>query len=102
METPFACNINAMNDAQRKRYGILNKELLQICQEVQELADGYALRFAPKSQTILDIAEFIGYERLCCPFFDLELKVERENGALWLNLRGREGAKEFIRHEFGF
>ncbi len=43
METPFACNIKAMDDAQRKRYGILTKELMQIRQEVRELNDGYAL-----------------------------------------------------------
>jgi len=102
METPFACNIKAMDDAQRERYGILTKELMQIRREVRELTDGYALRFEPKSQTISDIAEFIGYERLCCPFFDLEMIAERENGSLWLNLRGREGVKEFIRYEFKF
>jgi hypothetical protein len=102
METAFACNIKAMDDVQRQGYGILTKELMQIRQEVRELNDGYAIRFEPKMQTISDIAEFIGCERLCCPFFDLEMIAERENGSLWLNLRGREGVKEFIRHEFGF
>ena len=102
METPFACNSKAMNEAQRERYGILTKELAEKRREVRELSDGYAVRFEPELQMISDIGEFIGYERLCCPFFDLELIAERENGALRLNLRGREGVKKFIRHEFGW
>lgn len=101
METPFACNITAMNAEQRERYGILTKELQNKRRVVRELTDGYAFRFEPELETISDLGEFIGYERLCCPFFNLEMIAERENGALWLNLRGRDGVKEFIRHEFG-
>ncbi|MDQ3748973.1 MAG: MerR family DNA-binding protein [Acidobacteriota bacterium] len=47
----------------------------------------------------LDVAEFITYERLCCPFFNFEMAVEGEN--LSLRLKGKEGVKEFIKMEFG-
>jgi len=57
-------------------------------------------RFKSESQLIQDIAEFIVYERLCCPFFDFELAVEQDSNRLWLRLRGQEGIKEFIRFEF--
>lgn len=48
----------------------------------------------------MDAAEFIVYERLCCPFLNFELDVERDTNRLWLRLRGQEGIKEFIRLEF--
>jgi hypothetical protein len=100
-ESPFACNVSGLTAEQRQRWLGLIKKLGSSNQEVRELADGYAFRFAADSSTIQDLAEFIVYERLCCPFFDLELAAEREGGPVWLRLRGREGVKEFIRNEFG-
>jgi hypothetical protein len=100
-ETPFACNVAALSAEQRQRYMALIKKLRGGTQEVRELADGYAFRFSEESTTVQDLAEFIVYERLCCPFFDFELAVEREGGPVWLRLRGREGVKQFIRIEFG-
>ena len=100
-ESPFACNVAGISAEQRPRYIALAKKLVGAKQEVRELADGYAFRFSPEAATIQDLAEFIAYERLCCPFFELELVVEREGGPAWLRLRGREGVKEFIRTEFG-
>ena len=100
-ESPFACNVAGLTTEQRQRYLALAKKLHNTKQEIRELADGYAIRFSVESSTIQDLAEFITYERLCCPFFDLEIAVEREGGPAWLKLRGREGVKEFIRTEFG-
>ncbi len=100
-ETPFACNVAGLNAEQRKRYTVLIEKLSISKQEVRELPDGYAFRFSAESSTIQDLAEFIVYERLCCPFFDFDLAVEREGGPVWLRLRGREGVKDFIRIEFG-
>jgi hypothetical protein len=100
-EAPFACNVGALDKDQRARYSILTKQLIAKKQEVRELSDGYAFRFAASSEHIKDLAEFIIYERLCCPFFDFDLIVERNEGSLWLKLRGREGVKDFIKSEFG-
>jgi hypothetical protein len=100
-ESPFACNVSGISAEQRPRYTALAHKLVSSKQEVRELADGYAFRFSVEASTIKDLAEFITFERLCCPFFDLELVVEREGGSVWLRLRGREGVKEFIRTEFG-
>ncbi|MCY7375621.1 MAG: hypothetical protein LH472_06575 [Pyrinomonadaceae bacterium] len=76
MESVFACNMNALDKTQRGRYNTITQTLKDARQELQELADGYAFRFKAESQLILDAAEFIVYERLCCPFFDFELSVE--------------------------
>lgn len=99
-EQPFACNMAAMNKEQRVRYTELTKQLFSSKQEIKELTDGYAFRFAASAENIKNAAEFIAFERLCCPFFDFNLTVEKNNGFLWLKLSGGEGIKEFIKSEF--
>ena len=39
--------------------------------------------------------------RLDCPFFDFEVELQRDNGPLWLKLKGKDGIKPFIRAELG-
>ena len=70
METPFICNINALDAVQTERYKEIILKLNSERQSVKELKDGYAFRFKAEPQLIRDVAEFIVYERLCCPFFD--------------------------------
>ncbi|MDX1534151.1 MAG: hypothetical protein R3291_00835 [Thermoplasmata archaeon] len=62
---------------------------------VEELANGYALRFPGTAGWIAKLADFIAYERRCCPFFAFELAVEPAGGPVWLRLRGT-GVKELL------
>src|SRR5207248_11700812 len=65
-------------------------------QQVDELIDGYALRF-PGSDTWADqLLRFITFERGCCPFFTFALVFEPQQGPIWLHLRGTEGVKAII------
>lgn len=100
MESSFVCNMNALDAEQLKRYKEIILKLNSQRLSVKELNDGYGFRFKAESQLIQDAAEFIVYERLCCPFFNFELAVEQDSNRLWLRLRGQEGIKEFIQHEF--
>jgi hypothetical protein len=34
------------------------------------------------------------------PFFDIDLRIEREGGAFWLRLTGRDCVKQFIKSDF--
>jgi hypothetical protein len=47
------------------------------------------------------LAEFVGFERLCCPVFALTIEAEAERGPVWLRITGREGVKPFARAELG-
>lgn len=98
-ETVFACNPLAMNKGQRARYAVLTKQLFATKSDIQELPDGYAFGLAANSQTIKDAAEFITYERLCCPFLSFEMTVGGDK--LSLRLTGAEGVKEFLNAELG-
>ena len=100
-ESPLACNMLALDAEGRKRHKEVSERMRAVVKEVQDLPDGYAIRFAAEQATILLVSEFIARERLCCPFFRFELIAEQENGPLWLRLRGREGVKEFIKAELG-
>ena len=59
---------------------------------------GYQFRIDGPN-VIVQVAEFISLEKLCCPFLNFEIEVEAENGPVWIKLTGREGVKEFIREE---
>jgi len=95
-EVPFACNMQAISAEERPRHLTVTGQMRQAIEEVGELPDGYAFRFAASQPSILLLSEFIARERACCPFFTFELVAERNEGPLWLSLRGREGIKEFI------
>jgi hypothetical protein len=59
-----------------------------------ELPNGYEFQFPAAAFRL--VAEWPAGEHLCCPFFDIELRQERENGAFWMRLSGRPGVKQFI------
>ena len=66
-------------------------------EQVEDLPTGYAFRFAPDIALLNGLAEFIGRERLCCPFFHFEIVVEANGGPVWLRLMGDEDVKSFVR-----
>jgi hypothetical protein len=97
-ESPFACDRLALDPAARKRhFDELGPALQAIRKAVRELPDGYEFQFPSDSKTIAMVAEWVAAERLCCPFFDIQMRMEPENGPFWLRLTGRKGTKDFIR-----
>jgi hypothetical protein len=100
-ESPFACNAFALSPEVRKRhFEEVGPALLKLKKSMRALPDGYELEFAPDNKTYQLLTEWALQERLCCPFFDIDLRLDRENGPLWLRLTGRPGTKEFIKMEF--
>lgn len=96
----LACRRGVFTVTQEARYRTLREQLRVATQEVEERADGYAFRFAPRPDTLLALAEFIGLEGRCCPFLRFSLVLEPDDGPLWLELTGPEGVNEFLRAEF--
>jgi hypothetical protein len=95
----FYCNLKALTPEERVRQHELAQAIAGSKLETKELTDGYAFRLQPEKVSITDLAEWVGAERKCCPFFDFEISLGREGGALWLKLTGAEGVKDFMRHE---
>jgi hypothetical protein len=100
-QSPFACNAFALSREIRKRhFEELGPALLKLKKSTRELTDGYEFELPADNKTYQLLTEWAFQERLCCPFFDIDLRFDRENGPLWLRLTGRPGTKEFIKEEF--
>jgi hypothetical protein len=96
-ESPFACNRMALTPDQRKRhFDELGPKLRSLKKSFRELPNGYEFEFSPDSNTVQLVEEWAVGERACCPFFDIDMHLEREGGSLWLRLTGREGVKQLI------
>ena len=99
--SPLACNSFALSPEVRKRhFEELGPALLKLKKSTRELPDGYEWEFPADNKTYQLLMEWTFQERLCCPFFDIDLRFEREGGPLWLRLTGRPGTKEFIKMEW--
>ena len=96
----LACDLTAIPASAREEHVLTAPQLFRLAQEVQELPDGFAIRFLNEPGRVLQMATFVENERLCCPFFNFALDVEPNNGPLWLRLTGQEGVKELLRTTF--
>jgi hypothetical protein len=96
----FYCNLRALSMKERARHIQLTYEIERARIETVEMANGFAFRFQNGTVSIAELAEWISAERKCCPFFDFEIEQQADDGPLWLKLRGKEGAKAFMRSEF--
>ena len=98
--SPFACDREALDPAARKRhFDELGPQLRDAIVGVRELPDGYEFQFSPNPATVAKVAEWAAGERLCCPFFNISLRMDPEHGPLWLRLTGRKGTKAFIQQD---
>ena len=96
-DSPFACNRLALTPEQRRRhFDELGPQLRSLKKSFRELPNGYEFEFPSDSHSIQIVTEWAINERACCPFFDINIRMEREGGSVWLALTGREGVKQFI------
>jgi hypothetical protein len=86
--------------AQRETHVQTTTELIQSVQGVHEVANGYEFTFPNKSALIIQLAEFISNERLCCPCLKFSLNVFSTSEPVSLTLTGPIGTQEFLRAEF--
>ena len=98
-EGAFACNMKALTKGERATHQKVSRALFEAIEERQELANGFAFRLPPA--TLTKTAQWVSLERKCCPFFNFELDLEKDDGPLWLRVTGSEGIKPFILAEFG-
>jgi hypothetical protein len=100
MAIPFACDMTAIPAEKRGiHHALIRRLMTQAVEEIIELPDGLAFRFPAAEYE--GVTEFVGRERLCCPFLTFALEVSPVRGPLLLRLTGAEGIKDFIRAELG-
>jgi hypothetical protein len=98
--TVFACNLKAISAAERPRYNELVKRVREAMRDRTEMPNGYAFKLDSKTITLPEAAEWIGMERLCCPFLTLQLSAAGNQAHWVLTLTGPEGVKPLFDAEF--
>lgn len=94
----LACKLSSPEMQKRKETVIA--ELKKWCLEKQELPLGYAFRFEDTAEMFDLLTDFIKTEKLCCDFFVFSLHL-RGDQAIWLDITGPAGTKDFIRSGLG-
>jgi hypothetical protein len=69
-------------------------------QETRELSEGYGVRFPSNSALFHQLAEWVAFERRCCPFLALTLEWS-ETDTVWLKLTGSPGVKALLAEQLG-
>jgi len=95
----LACDLSAMTKEERAEHQELGRVLWAAVRQQRELPDGFAFRLSP--DLLETAARWVRSERRCCPFFSFRLDLAPDGGPLWLRITGPEGAKAFMRAEFG-
>ena len=94
-QLPIACDLGAIDPDRRPAHLVRIERLLrELPVAVETLPDGLAFRFDPEHYTM--IAELVGQERLCCPFFRFVLDVAPERGPVWLSVTGPTDARAIL------
>jgi hypothetical protein len=94
----FACNMSALTSDERAHHRDLSQTLFAAVKEKRDLPDGYGFLLPPAE--LMTLAEWVSFERRCCPFLTFEIEQSRDQGPLWLRITGSDGAKPFIAAEF--
>jgi hypothetical protein len=97
VESSFFCDLKAFNQMERKRHDELTRQLFHSVTSSTELANGYS--YEMPSGPLSALAEWVSYERRCCPFLVFDIEVGNARKPLRLSLTGPEGVKKFIQSE---
>src|SRR5258708_39973996 len=101
-QSPFYCDQSALTPAVRKRhFDVLGPALIAKRISVHELPDGYEFQLPSDPTTYKEAAEYIDVERLCCPFFNISLRVTPAGGPLWVTFTRPPGPEAFISGDGG-
>ncbi|WIG57901.1 MAG: hypothetical protein OJF49_000646 [Ktedonobacterales bacterium] len=93
-DLPIACNLTA---SELRARGDEIASLFDHVLHMRELPDGYSFAFPGETSQAQALLDFIITERACCPFFTFELTFPSPHQAVWLDVRGGVGVKDFVR-----
>jgi hypothetical protein len=88
-----ACDLTVFEPGEGARHAELLRTVRGATRSREELPDGW--RFVLDGAVFAPAAEWIGYERRCCGFFDFRLEWA-SGGEPELTVRGPSGAKEML------
>ena len=96
---PIACNPKAIPEGDRPRYKELTGKLRSAAVGRREMENGWVLRLSSRI-SLAETAEWISFERRCCPFLTFELSTSGASEQHALRLTGPGAAKQIIESAF--
>ena len=101
MPRPIVCNLGALSPQQRTREQELLAEFRSSRPKAQPIEHGYRFEVPSDPASLARLGEFLGLERLCCPFLNFSVGVRSGGGAVTLDVYGDEpDAQAFLRETF--
>ena len=97
-DSPIICTL-LPDELQARRQGLLS-ELRRRIRNLEDRPDGYRLHFEAGADTLALIAGVVEAERQCCRFLRFAIHVEPDDGAIYLDLSGPPGTREFLGNMF--
>lgn len=94
----IACDLTAIKDP--SRYEVLKGSLRAAISGRAELPDGFAFSLDGNKISLVQLGEWMSYERQCCPFLNFDLSVSGTDHVWWLTMTGPEEAKLILDREF--
>jgi hypothetical protein len=101
-QSRFYCDRTALTSEQRVQMRGFGHTLHEAVQGSRELANGYEFEFKRDPSAYQALVQYIPLEHACCPFFEFNVRVVPNGGALYWSLTGATGIKEFIREELSW
>jgi hypothetical protein len=98
MSPGLTCKIEAIGATRHPRHDDLKRRLRSCIEDCGELPDGYCYSLRSNEITLVEVAEWIMMERLCCPFLTFQLEVAGET--FRLPMCGPEHARAILREVF--
>jgi hypothetical protein len=89
----IACNMGAIAADERMAHATKAETIFHAALEIKELSVGYAFRLPLEDTMLIQAAEWMAKERLCCSFFSFRLLLSE---SLWLEIAGTEDVKAYI------
>jgi hypothetical protein len=98
---PIACQREAgvFSPEIQMRHKEIWNEIVGNITGIDELDNGYAFIFPKVDALFQMLAEYVTYERHCCPFFHFSLELESTADIVRLRLTGGEDVKNFLTFE---
>ena len=95
MTTAIACDMSALSEGERERHAAARDAWVAAVLARKDLEEGLEFRLPATPQLLTTVAEFIGFERRCCPFFTFEVHVD-SGPEMVFRLTGPAGTKAFL------
>ena len=97
-EIPIACDLTKLSKEQHARERELLQRFKGTAAVLRQETDALEFSWPGDPQSLAELGEFLGLERLCCPFLTFELRVSKD--AAVVRVSGLPGSGAVLAAEF--